>query len=118
QPESVRRILFEALEQAGDTRLPEIFFRPRFRPFVEDEVPALAAGRKAWLLHPDSGSIPVLGLEEPAMLAVGPEGGFIPFEVELLNRAGLQLGGLGSRILRVEQAVPAILGRCLGSGCR
>ncbi|HDS16374.1 MAG TPA: 16S rRNA (uracil(1498)-N(3))-methyltransferase [Proteobacteria bacterium] len=118
QPESLRQILFEALEQAGDTQLPEVFFRPRFRPFVEDEVPDLVAGRKAWLLHPDSDSIPILGLKELALLAVGPEGGFIPFEVELLARAGLQLGGLGTRILRVEQAVPAILGRCLGSGGR
>ena len=53
QLDKLREIALLALEQAGgDTRLPEITLKNRFRPFVEDDVPLLAQGRDAWLLHP------------------------------------------------------------------
>jgi RsmE family RNA methyltransferase len=48
---------------------------------------------------------------EPVTLAIGPEGGWIPYEVDLLNKAGLQPVQLGDRILRVETAVTALLAR-------
>lgn len=44
-------------------------------------------------------------------LAIGPEGGWIPYEVELLAKAGLTPVQLGDRILRVETAVTAMLSR-------
>lgn len=105
-----------ALEQAGDTRLPEIFLKKRFRPFVEDEVPHLAQNRDAWLLHPQAEkSLPQISARNPALIAIGPEGGFIPFEVEMLTAASLSPLSLGPRILRVEQALPAILGNFLSA---
>ncbi len=107
----LREIALLALEQAGDTRLPEIFLKNRFRPFVEDEVPLLAQDWDAWLLHPQAGTcLRDVSGQAPALVAVGPEGGFIPFEVEMLVASGLKSVSLGPRILRVEQAVPAILG--------
>ncbi len=39
EPESIRRQLVLGLEQARDTILPEVFLRPFFKPFAEDEVP-------------------------------------------------------------------------------
>ena len=44
-------------------------------------------------------------------LAIGPEGGRIPYEIDLLAKAGLQPVQLGARILRVETAVTALLAR-------
>ncbi len=112
--ERLREISLLALEQAGDTRVPKISLRPRFRPFAEDEVPLLAQDRDAWLLHPqiESGLSACTG-RTPALVAFGPEGGFIPFEVEMLTAAGLKVVSIGPRILRVEQVVPAFLGNFL-----
>ena len=45
------------------------------------------------------------------VIAIGPEGGWIPYEVDLLAKAGLQPVQLGERILRVETAVTALLSR-------
>ena len=45
------------------------------------------------------------------VLAIGPEGGWIPYEVEKFTAAGLQPVQLGERILRVETAVSALLAR-------
>ncbi len=45
------------------------------------------------------------------MLAVGPEGGWIPFELDLLEAYGFHPFGLGPRILRVETAIPFAYGQ-------
>jgi RsmE family RNA methyltransferase len=50
-------------------------------------------------------------VQQPVTLAIGPEGGWIPYEVDLLAKAGLQPVQLGARILRVETAVTALLSR-------
>ena len=52
-----------------------------------------------------------MGIPFSITLAVGPEGGFIPSEVELRAAAGMKPVLLVSRILRVEAAVPALLAR-------
>ena len=44
-------------------------------------------------------------------LAVGPEGGFIPYEVEMLVACRFTPVRLGERILTTETAVPALLAR-------
>jgi len=99
------------LEQAKDTRLPEILLKKRFKPFVEDELPAMADGTEKLAAHPyDAVPCPVQA-DGPVTLAVGPEGGFIPYEMDKLTEAGFQAVSMGERILRVESAIPALLSR-------
>ena len=99
------------LEQARDTVLPELHLRRLLRPFAEDELPGLCAGSLALLAHPGSAEACPRAPDRPVTLVIGPEGGFIPAEVELLARAGCRPVHLGDRILRVETAVAALAGR-------
>lgn len=99
------------LEQAGDTVPPTIACYKRFRPFVEDVLPFELAGKQAWLAHPYTEQSMPVALNQAAVLVIGPEGGFIPFEVALLQQNGCQVGQIGHRILRTETAVTSIIGR-------
>ena len=101
------------LEQARDTVLPAIEIRRLFRPFVEDELPAIARGTTALVAHPyASHEFPREG-RGAITVAIGPEGGFIAKEIESLEAAGLKPVSFGPRILRVETALAAIAGRLL-----
>jgi RsmE family RNA methyltransferase len=109
---AIEENLWLGLEQARDTVMPRVHLRKRFRPFVEDELPGLMVGKQGLLAHPGSDSTPCpRGLEGPAILAVGPEGGFVPFEVDTLQNTGMTPVTLGERVLRVDVAVPWLLGR-------
>lgn len=111
QPDAIRENLVLGLEQARDTVLPEIIIEKRFKPFVEDRLPAIAEGTLGLVGHPGEHPPCPRGLSEPVTLAIGPEGGWIPYEVDLLGKAGLNPVQLGDRILRVETAVTALLAR-------
>ncbi|PLX78577.1 MAG: 16S rRNA (uracil(1498)-N(3))-methyltransferase [Desulfuromonas sp.] len=113
QPEKLREHLLLGLEQACDTLLPEVHLRQRFKPFVEDELPGLTAGTKGLVAHPAATQGFPREIAEPTTLAIGPEGGFIPYELEKLQEAGFSTASLGERILRVETAVPVLLSRLL-----
>ena len=111
QPEAIREQLILGLEQARDTVLPEVILEKRFKPFVEDRLSAMGVGMRKLVAHPVSEQECPSHLAEPVMLAIGPEGGFIPYEVERLLEYGFECVHLGSRILRVETAVPVLLSR-------
>jgi RsmE family RNA methyltransferase len=108
---SLQDHLLQGLEQARDTVLPAVHRHRRFRPFVEDELPGLCAGRRALLAHPGDHPPCPAGCAVDSLVVVGPEGGFIPYEVERLGAAGCATVSLGPRILRVEHALLALLGR-------
>ncbi len=113
-PAEVRRHLVLGLAQARDTVLPEVLLRRRFRPFVEDELPGWLARGEGLVADP-RGVLPCPAIARPGtVLIAGPEGGFVEFELERFERAGAGLVGLGTRALRVETAVVALLGRLLG----
>ncbi|WP_226705113.1 16S rRNA (uracil(1498)-N(3))-methyltransferase [Microbulbifer elongatus] len=99
------------LEQAVDTGMPEIHLRKRFKPFVEDELPGITANSRKLVAHPVTDTPCPIDISGQTALAVGPEGGFIPYEVEKLQDAGFESVHLGPRILRVETALPVLLSR-------
>ncbi len=111
QPAAIREQLLLGLEQARDTCLPEVSLEQRFKPFVEDRLPQMLAGSRGLVAHPGDFPACPRALDEPVTLAIGPEGGWIPYEVEMLRAAGLSPVQLGERILRVETAVPALIAR-------
>ncbi len=113
QPEKLQEQLLLGLEQSCDTVLPQVYLRPQFKPFVEDELPDISSGTTAYVAHPGMGVDCPRNLHAPASLAIGPEGGFIPYEVEKLQSCGFIPINLGERILRVETAVPVLLSRLI-----
>ena len=94
RPEHLRENLTLGLEQAMDTQLPSL---------LQDR-PGLVA-------HPGTNTPCPTHIRHPATLCIGPEGGFIPYEVDKLVEAGCQSVHLGPRILRVETAVPVLISR-------
>ncbi|HHB75048.1 MAG TPA: 16S rRNA (uracil(1498)-N(3))-methyltransferase, partial [Desulfobulbus sp.] len=125
-PEKMRSLLTEGLEQAMDTRLPEVRVYHRFKPFVEDVLPTLVG--YGLLAHPSAtDSLSVVGKNSrknrseknreegrnQILLAVGPEGGFSDYECRQFLRQGFTMFTMGPRILHVDTAVVALLAQIL-----
>lgn len=99
------------LEQGVDTMLPTITLHRFFRPFVEDELDAIADDSSRLVAHPRDAEECPRGVGTPLTLAIGPEGGFIDAEIESLLAEKFRAVRIGPRVLRVETAVAALLGR-------
>ncbi|MBY5929659.1 16S rRNA (uracil(1498)-N(3))-methyltransferase [Halomonas sp. DP8Y7-3] len=110
-PAKIHQHLVLGLEQARDTRMPTVDTARGFRPFVEDRLPTLLEGRRGLLAHPGMPQACPRGIDDSVVLLIGPEGGFIDWEVEQMLAAGCEGIHLGQRILRVETAVTALLAR-------
>jgi len=111
EAERLRDHLMLGLEQARDTLMPRVTCQKLFKPFVEDELPELTSGKRALVAHPLADAACPAPSTEPTLLAIGPEGGWLPYEVEKLVEAGCSAFHLGPRILRTEVALPALLAR-------
>ena len=113
-PDNLRLQSILGLEQARDTVLPSIETRRLFRPFVENELPSIAAGTRALVAHPHAPALssPIAGA---ITLAVGPEGGWIDPELTSLQRAGFEPVSFGARALRVETFVAYAVGKLFGA---
>ncbi len=112
--EAVRERLLLGLEQAKDTRLPEVVFQRYFEPLVEELLPPRIEGRLSLLPHPGSPSPCPHAVSVPVTVFVGPEGGFLDYEVERLAGIGFLPVALGERVLRVEPVIPLLVGRLFG----
>jgi 16S rRNA (uracil1498-N3)-methyltransferase len=110
---ALREQLLLGLEQGRDTILPEVAVRRLFKPFVEDELDGAFPEPSRLLAHPaDAAPIEALVPRGPrAVLAVGPEGGWTPYEAERLRERGFEPFSLGPRALRVDAAVPYAIGQ-------
>ena len=100
------------LEQAGDTFAPKIEIYKRFKPFVEDVLPHLITVNKpAFVAHPYAEQKMPHAIQHACSIVIGPEGGFIDYEIDLLVKNGCQALSLGNRIIRTETVIPYVLGR-------
>ena len=106
KPAKVAEALQAGMERARDTIAPQVHLHQRFRPFVEDELTALCAGRPCWIS--DQGAPKALA-SVPAGTGGGSEGGFVPFEIELACAVVAQRVHLGERTLSVDTGVGAEL---------
>ena len=114
QDNAYQTALIQGLEQAMDTRLPELSIHQRFRPFIEDVLPGYLADYPVRLIaHPtapaDLGGAAPMPFTRRTILAIGPEGGWVDFELDRFSACGFRGFTLGPRILRVDSAVPALL---------
>lgn len=108
--ENYRPLLVEGLMQAGTAMLPTIACERNFRKFLataqfEDGLKLVAHPYGAGPLPPETKGF--------VTFAVGPEGGWTEAEVEALEAHGFARGSLGSRILRSDTALIALISRFL-----
>ena len=107
--ENIREQLIFGLEQVGDPWMPDVYVLPQFRSLVETHLNRFSAASRRVVLHP--GENGVLSEGAPTLLAIGPEGGWIPHELNLLRENGFTTAGLGDRVLRSDTAVITALGK-------
>jgi RsmE family RNA methyltransferase len=127
----IDEFIFEGLQQAIDTVPLVVEFKKRFKPFVEDEFPALLVDQNAegkqshaviahpyatqsWKTYLDIAKYKTNHKDTmPKVLCIGAEGGWIDYEVDLLCQHGCTSVSLGERILRTETVVNVLLGHWL-----
>ncbi len=119
QPENLKTHLIEGLSQGRRTQIPQVSIHQYFKKFFQDQLPALQAqnypNNPPLKLLPDLAStlkIPdILTKNQPShiLLTIGPEGGWVPFEEELMEDIGFKRYNLGPWTLRVENALVAAI---------
>ena len=114
---AIEEELILGLEQGVDTILPQLEFRRSFRDFVSGgELAELSKNAEKIIAHPMNDAPPCpCGSQGATWVAIGPEGGYTPGEVEAFLSAGYTPVTLGRHILRVEFALAYLCGRL--SGC-
>ena len=113
-PDVQHEQLLLGLEQAGRTRLPSVLRYDRFKPMVEDELPNLQLPQPRFVAHPYAATPSHQLARLPARaftLAIGPDGGFLPYEVDQLVGAGFHAISCGAHALRTETALAVLWGQ-------
>ena len=113
-PATVREQLMLGLEQAGRTHLPRVHRFELFKPMVEDSLPELGLPEQRFVAHPAAAQRThalTLAPKQSFALAIGPDGGFLRYEVEQLGVAGFAPVSCGSQPLRTETALAALWGQ-------
>lgn len=108
---SIEKALLLGLEQARDTKMPSVKLEKLFKPFVEDRLQSLSEQTNRILAHPSVDAKRIGELSGSQTIVIGPEGGFIPYEVEMIQKQGFKTVSLGPRILKSETAMISLLSR-------
>ncbi|MBI3202175.1 MAG: 16S rRNA (uracil(1498)-N(3))-methyltransferase [Myxococcales bacterium] len=110
RPHEIRRHLLDGLEQARDTRVPELTVRRRLERLVEAELPDAATRLVADLAPGLPRVAEVCAPGGRVIVAVGPEGGWVDRERRLFAEHGFVAVGLGARVLTADVACVVALG--------
>lgn len=108
----LRPYLLEGLAQAKDTRVPIVRVAKTLKPLVEDQLEAIFGDARRLLADPvyERSAFDALRASPGrVVLALGPEGGWTPYERDLLERNGFFGVGLGPRTLRLDTAAVALV---------
>lgn len=108
----LRPHLLEGLAQAKDTRVPIVRVAKTLKPLVEDQLEAIFGDARRLLADPvyERSAFDALRASPGrVVLALGPEGGWTPYERDLLERNGFFGVGLGPRTLRLDTAAVALV---------
>jgi RsmE family RNA methyltransferase len=112
-PDCYRPLLIEGLQQARDTRLPQVSIHRQLKVLVEDELDALFPSGVRIVADPRAeraaADLVTENTSERVLLAIGPEGGWNEFETDLLAGHGFHSIGMGPRTLRTDTACIALL---------
>ena len=112
-PDTYRPLLIEGLQQARDTRVPAVSIHRRFRVLIEDELASVSTDTIRLVAHPTQTRTVRDAIHSASagrvLIAVGPEGGWNAFELELLEAHGFTAVGMGRRTLRTDTACVALL---------
>lgn len=127
---TIRQEILRGLEQAGDVRVPQVGVGLRLPPIVDRVSGVLSSedaktngfewlleGHRGWtmdadvllLAHPGQGQTSMADALADArgrrvLLAIGPEGGWTDYELDLFENAGFKRVGLGSRTFTTDVA--------------
>jgi len=106
--EKMKQSVIAACKQCGRNQLMQIDEPTNWNRFLANE----SQTGSLFIAHPAGESVGTaiqhLKEETPAVLAVGPEGGFTEAEIEAARNAGAKLISLGPNILRIETAAVAL----------
>jgi RsmE family RNA methyltransferase len=113
QPDAQRCRLLAGLAQARRTALPRVLTFARFKPFVEDRLDELVPVGNRFVADPNAATALADARVAPApfSLAIGPERGFLPYEVDALAARGFVPVHAGPHPLVVETALASLHGQ-------
>lgn len=113
--QEIRDEIIKGLEQSYDSMPPSVCIHDEYWKVKKRLLPALDVsypGSKRYMLHMGGRQSPVsLSREQTAIVAVGPESGWLPGEIDDFAEYGFEVLSLGERALRVEQAAAFALSR-------
>ena len=113
-----RAVAVSACEQCGRNRLPEVEAPQALLDYLGALTPQTSGALLRLVLEPEHATLGGDGARSPdidaagregAVIAIGPEGGFAPEELEAFNISAFCRMGLGPRVLRTETAAIAAI---------
>lgn len=108
--ERLRRVCLEACKQSRRAHIPTI--HPPMALADSLERPGVK-----WIADPAGVALKkLLPMDQSITVLIGPEGGFSPTEIGIVNRAGATSVALGKGILRIEAAAVALTSAVMLSG--